>query len=76
MPTADSVRRKALDLATADVPMDEAVQELFAFSEEKRVSVVLARQELLKEMGVAPSHDEAGRAAELLDQVLGRLPLA
>jgi hypothetical protein len=76
MPSADSVRRRALDLARADVPNDEAVQDLFTFSEERRVSVVLARQELLKEAEPASPSGEAGRAAELLDQVLNRLPLA
>lgn len=43
---------------------------------DKRVSVVLARQELLKELVARPTDAQVIRAAEVLDHVLGRLPLA
>lgn len=73
MPSADAVRQKALTLTGK--PTEEAVRELLEYCEDKRVSVVLARQELQKELVLDPSATELTQAAELLDGVLGRLPL-
>jgi hypothetical protein len=75
MPTADTVREKALALADAGPATEEAVEELFDYCEAKRVPVVLARQQLLKDLEARPSDPVVTGAAELLDQVLGRLPL-
>jgi hypothetical protein len=74
MPSADAVRAKALTLTGR--PNEEAVRELLEYCGDKRVSVVLARQELQKELVLEPAADELRQAAELLDEVLGRLPLA
>jgi hypothetical protein len=52
---------------------EDALGELLEYCEDSRVGVVLARQELLKDLVERPSDDVANRAAELLDQVLGRL---
>jgi hypothetical protein len=74
MPTADIVREKALTLA-GDGPTEEAIQELLDCCKDKRVPIVLARQQLLTDMEAGHSDPNVGRAVELLDQVLGRLPL-
>jgi hypothetical protein len=74
MPTADAVREKALSLADTGIPTEEDVRELFDYSMERRVSVVLARQQLLRDLEERPSDDRLRRAAELLEQVLERLP--
>jgi hypothetical protein len=76
MPTADAVREKALSLAEAGTPTEEAIRELLECCREKRVPVVLARQQFLKDLEAHPSDPVVSRAAELLDHVLGRLPLA
>jgi hypothetical protein len=44
------------------------------FCKDKRVSVVLARQELHKKLTERPSDAQASRAAELLDRVLEHFP--
>jgi hypothetical protein len=75
MPTADSVRQRALALAQTDARTDDAVRELLEYCEQRRVAVVLARQQLLRHLEEGPSDDAARRAAELLDHVLERLPL-
>jgi hypothetical protein len=76
MPTADAVREKALSLAEAGTPTEEAIRELLECCREKRVPVVLARQQFLKDLEARPSDPVVSRAVELLDGVLGRLPLA
>lgn len=76
MPTADAVREKALSLAEVGTPTEEAIRELLECCREKRVPVVLARQQFLKDLEARPSDPVVSRAAELLDLVLGRLPLA
>ena len=76
MTTADIVRNKALALAEAGSPDDEAVRELLAWCKEKRVPVVLARQQFLKQQQEPSEDPVADRAVELLDLVLARLPLA
>ena len=75
MTTADTVREKALSLAGADISTEEAIRELLESCEEKRVPVVLARQQLLGDLEEQPSDPAVTRAAELLDGVLERLPL-
>lgn len=75
MPTADAVREKALSLAEGGTVTDEAVQILLEYCGDRRVAVVLARQQLLKDLEDRPSNPVTSRAAELLDHVLGRLPL-
>lgn len=75
MPTADTVREKALTLAEVGSATEEAVEELLECCKHKRVPVVLARQQLLKDLEARPSDPVVSGAAELLDHVLGRLPL-
>jgi hypothetical protein len=76
MTTADAVREKALSLARAEIPPEEAVRELLECCKRKRVPVVLARQQFLKELEERPSDPIVNRAAELLDRLLEGLPLA
>jgi hypothetical protein len=76
MTTTDAVREKALSLAQAGTPTDEAVREVLDCCKDKRVPVVLARQQLHKDLEDRPSDPVLSRAAELLDHVLERLPLA
>jgi hypothetical protein len=75
MPAADAVRQRALALAQADTRTEDAVRELLEYCEQRRVAVVLARQQLLRDLEELPSEDAVRRAAELLDHVLERLPL-
>lgn len=75
MPTANVVREKAVSLAEGGTPTDEAVRELLDYCHDKRVPVVLARQQLLKDLEAPASDPVVSRAAELLDLVLERLPL-
>ena len=73
MTTADTVRELALALARTSADRDEAVRELEAMCDGRRVAVVRARQQLLS----SPEGSEepaTGRAVELLDELLGRLP--
>jgi hypothetical protein len=58
MTTADVVRETALTLACS----------------EKRVPVVLARQQFREQLEEGPEDPLMSRAAELLDRVLERLP--
>ncbi|MGH2681809.1 MAG: hypothetical protein ACRDIX_01090 [Actinomycetota bacterium] len=74
MTTTDSVKEKALALAEAGSPTDEAVRELLASCKEKRVPVVLARQQFLQQQEEHPDNLVFNRAVELLDNVLARLP--
>lgn len=75
MTTTDAVRERALALAEAGTPTDEAVREVLDSCKDKRVPVVLARQQFLKDLEDRPSDPVVTRAAELLDHVLQRLPL-
>jgi hypothetical protein len=77
MTTTDLVRSKALALAKAGIPTDEAVNELLEYSGEKRVPLVLARQQMEGHLAETKHSDPVvSRAAELLDWALSRLPLA
>jgi hypothetical protein len=73
MTTAETVRERALSLAEAGAPTEQAVTELLESSGDRRVAVVLAEQELRGELDAAGS-DVLSRAVELLDQVLERMP--
>jgi hypothetical protein len=75
MPTADAVREKAMSLAEAGTPTEEAVRELLECCGGRRVPVVLAHQQFSADLEGRPSDPVMSRAAELLDLVLGRLPL-
>jgi hypothetical protein len=75
MSTSDVLREKALSLAQTEVPTEDAVRELLECCGDKRVPVVLARQQFLHELESNRSDPVVNRAAELLDNVLGRLPL-
>lgn len=75
MTTADTVREKALSLAGAETSTEEAIRELLECCQQKRVPVVLARQQFLKDQEERPSDPMLNRAAELLDHVLERLAL-
>ncbi len=72
MTTADVVIERALALAAARTEEDEAVQDLLSCCAGKRVSVVMARRHLMDEED--GQKEEAGRAVELLGEVLRRLP--
>jgi hypothetical protein len=74
MSTADAVRERALSLAEADTATQDAVRELLDYCNGRRVPVVVARQQLLKDLETRPSDLVVSRAAEFLDGVLGRLP--
>jgi chorismate-pyruvate lyase len=76
MATTDVVREKVLSLAEAGTSTEESVREVLECCREKRVPVVLARQQFLKELEERPSDPVVSRAAHLLDRVLERLPLA
>jgi hypothetical protein len=76
MTTADAVREKVLSLAKAEAPEEEAIREVLDCCSEKRVPVVLARQQFLKDLEVDSADPVVNKAVELLDQVLKRLPLA
>jgi C4-dicarboxylate-specific signal transduction histidine kinase len=72
--TADVVREKAISLAETEADAEDAVQELLECCIEKRVPVVLARQQFLKDLLERPSDPVMNKAAELLERVLERLP--
>ena len=66
-------RACALDLARTSVDRDEAVRELETLCGGRRVAVVRARQQVLSSPKVR-KEPATGRAVELLDELLGRLP--
>ncbi len=72
MTTADEVRDRALALARAGSATEDAIGELLDCCGDKRVSVVLARREVL-DRGEGPD-PVSERAGELLEEVLRRLP--
>jgi hypothetical protein len=74
MTTADSVRERALFLAVSGADQVEAVQELEATCEGRRVAVVRARQMMAKSLQDEPDQPATTRAIELLDDLLARLP--
>lgn len=74
MTTADSVRERALFLAVSGADQVEAVQELEATCEGRRVAVVRARQMMAKSLQDEPNQPATTRAIEFLDDLLARLP--
>jgi hypothetical protein len=70
--TSHEVTQRALELAESNATTDEAVRDLLLCCGDRRVPVVMARQHLLE--GARPEDSTRGRAVELLDLVLGRLP--
>jgi hypothetical protein len=76
MTTTDQIRVKALSLAEAETPTAEAVGELMDCCGGKRVPVVLARQMFQMHLEETNHSDPVvSRAADLLDQLLAKLPL-
>lgn len=75
MSTADAVREMAMSLADAALTTEEAVRDLLEACGDRRVPVVLARQQIVKDLEARPSDPLLSRAAELLDHVLLRLPV-
>ena len=74
MTTADSIREHAISLARSGVEPHEAIRELEVSSGGRRVAVVRARQQLLASPD-EPEDQVNARAVELLDELLGRLPV-
>ena len=74
MTTATTVYETAMRLAASGTETDEAVEEILNCCGDKRVSVVLARQQLVEGLSTAADERVAVRAAELLDHTLERLP--
>ncbi len=72
MTTADIVMERALALAGAGVEDEGAVQEVLSSAGGNRVAVVRARRHLMEES--EDQGEDAGRAVELLEEVLRRLP--
>lgn len=77
MTTADSIREHALALARGEVEREEAIHELETVCGGRRVAVVRARQTMMtpSEGPDEPDETVTGRAVELLDELLGRLPV-
>ena len=62
MPTADILLEKALELARADAPEDQAVQELLECCGNRRVSAVVARDRAMRTpKPTAPTRSRVGR---------------
>jgi hypothetical protein len=76
MTTADVVRERAIRLARAETPAEEAIRDLLECCAEKRVPVVLARQQFMRDVEERPADPVASRAVELLDRVLERIPVS
>jgi hypothetical protein len=76
MTTADVIREKAITLARAETPAEEAIRDLLECCAEKRVPVVLARQQFMRDVEESPTDPVVSRAVELLDRVLERLPMS
>jgi hypothetical protein len=74
MTTADSIREQALSLARSGVERDDAIRELEIASGGRRVAVVRARQQVVSASD-EPDDQAAVRAVELLDELLGRMPV-
>lgn len=74
MTTAESIREHALSLARSRVEPAEAIRELEGSSGGRRVAVVRARQQLMSSPD-EPDDQVNARAVELLDELLGRLPV-
>ena len=74
MPTADILMEKALELARADAPEDQAVEELLECCGNRRVSAVVARDRAHANAEADGADPTASRAAGYLDAMIERLP--
>jgi hypothetical protein len=74
MTTADIVRARALELARSGIEHHEAVHQLEAASEGRRVAVVRARQETMAELE-QQTDPVMTKAVELLEDVLRHMPV-
>jgi hypothetical protein len=72
MTTSDELRERALALAQAGVPTDDAVAELLARCADHRVPLVRARQTLADQSAAAPQGEVVARAVALLEETLRR----
>jgi hypothetical protein len=72
MSTAQEVREAALRLAAEDRDKEEAVGELTTRAAGRRVSLLVARRELMGRLEEDPADSTANRALELVDIVLER----
>lgn len=74
MATADTIREQALLLARSGNERDEAVDLLEAACGGRRVSAVLARQQIASSLDDDPDQPDGRVAVDLLDALLERLP--
>jgi hypothetical protein len=74
MTTGDIVRERALELARSQTSLEYAVSELLEACSGRRVAAVRARQQLASWLDSEPDQQDAMRALEFLDELLGRLP--
>ena len=75
MPNAQALREAAIEYAQGELSTDSAVSKLLELCGDKRVAVVLARQQFDEDLKTRPEDPVITRAADLLDRVLERLPL-
>jgi hypothetical protein len=74
MSTADILLDKSLELARADAPQDQAVEELLECCGNHRVSAVIARDRAHANAEADGADPTAGRAAGYLDAMIERMP--
>jgi hypothetical protein len=74
MTTAETVAERALDVARADEDQDQAVASLLDAAGDRRVAIVRARQLLGERPGWADD-PATGRASQLLEAALARIPV-
>jgi hypothetical protein len=72
MTTAEEMRETALRLARDRRELDDAVAELVQRSGGRRVSVVLARRDLMQRLDEDPADADAARALEFVEVTLDR----
>jgi len=75
MATSEVVRERALTLARSGADREEALRELQACCEGRRVGAVRARQQLVADVEGGSDPGGADVAIELLDELLIRLPV-
>jgi hypothetical protein len=75
MTTADIVRERALSLARSGAEPEDAVRELLACCDGRRVAAVKARQQVLAWLDSEPDQQAAMLAIQYLDGLLDRLPV-
>lgn len=75
MTTADDVRERALALVRSGADRADAVRALQECCGGRRVAAVRARQQMAASLDSETDQPDAMRAIELLDELLGRLPV-